>query len=194
MSKVHGLNFLLRAKSATYLIVLFAIFAADENRYDNITTKFCRGDATIINSDHFALKKMGEAIDARNIVESSFSGKRLPTANKDVAAAPISTSGKGGGRSGGGSGGGGGADNSGGSGNYRPFYPPEKPPWVSQIHNLCKAGEKCPGCFHDSHLKSKTACINLACGGFILTHNPTAAEAITKKWDEDHPIKTSGER
>ena len=98
MSKVQGLDCLLRGKSAMDLIVLFAIFAADEDRYGDIATNFRRGDPNIINSDLFALEQMGESIDARNSAAASFSGKRLPSANKAAAAATGGASGGGGDR------------------------------------------------------------------------------------------------
>jgi hypothetical protein len=49
----------------TDLMVLFAIFAADGSRYNELVDSFRRGDATVLKADLSQLETMGDAIDSR---------------------------------------------------------------------------------------------------------------------------------
>ena len=109
MAKVRGIDNLLRGKTVTDLMVLFAIFAADGSRYNELVNSFRRGDATVLKADLSQLETMGDAIDSRRNAEKAFSGgnRKPAAANRATGTAPAKPSGPSD-RGSGGDGGGGG--------------------------------------------------------------------------------------
>ena len=95
--KVCIIDSILRGKSVTNLIILFAIFAADEERYGDITANFPCGETTILNSDLFVFSQMGYAINTHSNVTSSFGGTHTPIRNKATELANGCGGGSGGG-------------------------------------------------------------------------------------------------
>ena len=55
-------------------MVLFAIFAAEGLRYNELVNSFRRSDATVLKADISQLETMGDVIDSLPNTEKAFSG------------------------------------------------------------------------------------------------------------------------
>ena len=65
LDRVQGLNNLLRGKTVSDLIVLFATFATDPSPYGEPVEYSHRDNMMVINADLAQLKDLGDAINAR---------------------------------------------------------------------------------------------------------------------------------
>ena len=88
MSRVRGVENMLRKKSITDMIVLFALFAADSTQYGKIAETFRHSDTTILGADLATLEGIGDSIEARNSAEVSFCGQSGVSAVNRSSAAP----------------------------------------------------------------------------------------------------------
>ena len=186
LARVRGLDNLLRGKTVSDLIVLFATFAADTSRYGELGESFRRGDAAVINADLSQLEDLGEAIDSRREAESSFGAPTAPSANraqdkggsdgeprgrsKDKPSTPPVK-----------------PDDDKAGGRKRPSYPPNPSPWATQVRELIRKGKECPICFQTEHVKRDEPCVTCAREGFLLIKDAKKAAAFVEKWTIDHP-------